>query len=149
MAVFPFLNLHGLPLQCVLPMGTVESHLWILCKTLFNTFHTTYCSFHFSYTHCLYFIELVSMVSMFTFHPSSLQAERFLVELRYLMAVLGMYFSTFRRTPTTILSQLFGCLQDKINVTAPVPLSGTSILFIDQFCLFDVMSMFLFVLRCL
>ena len=82
------------------------------------------------------FIEPFSTVPIISLHsyPSSLQAERFLVELRYVIAVLWMYFSTFRQTPTTILSQLFGCLQDKINVTTPIPLSGTSILFIDHFC---------------
>ena len=74
------------------------------------------------------------MVSICGSWQSWLKAERFLVELRYIMAVLRMYFSTFRRTPMTILSQLFGCLQDKINITAPVPLSGTSILFLVHFC---------------
>lgn len=52
------------------------------------------------------------------------QLERFYVEARYLLATLKMYYSTFRLCPLTVLTQLYGCLQDKLNLTTSVKSSG-------------------------
>lgn len=52
------------------------------------------------------------------------KAERRLVEMYYTFETLKMYYSTFRMSPTAVLSQLFGCLQDKIAITDPIAPSG-------------------------